>query len=71
MQEPQVALANQEYIYYASPNLAVRQDENNSLYGNPVAAKAAMPHGQLLAALTKLELLDLAESAPGSRFRKK
>ena len=27
--------------------------------------------GQLLAALTKLELLDLAESAPGSRFRKK
>lgn len=26
---------------------------------------------QLLAALTKLELLDLAESAPGSRFRKK
>lgn len=36
-----------------------------------VAAKAAMPQGQLLAALTKLELLDLAESAPGSRFRKK
>lgn len=36
-----------------------------------VAATAAMPQGQLLAALTKLELLDLAESAPGSRFRKK
>ena len=36
-----------------------------------VASKAAMPQGQLLAALTKLELLDLAESAPGSRFRKK
>ena len=36
-----------------------------------VAAKAAMPQGQLLAALTKLELLDLAESAPGSRFLKK
>ena len=36
-----------------------------------VAAKAAMPQGQLLAALNKLELLDLAESAPGSRFRKK
>ena len=36
-----------------------------------VAAKADMPQGQLLAALTKLELLDLAESAPGGRFRKK
>ena len=46
MQEPQVALANQEYIYYASPNLAVRQDENNSLYGNPVVYPKVWPKGQ-------------------------
>lgn len=36
-----------------------------------VAEQVGLPQGQLLAALTKLELLDLAESAPGSRFRKK
>lgn len=46
MQEPQVALANQEYIYYASPNLAVRQDKNNSLYGNPVVYPKVWPKGQ-------------------------
>lgn len=46
MQEPQVALANQEYIYYASPNLAVRQNEDNSLYGNPVVYPKVWPKGQ-------------------------
>ena len=34
--EPQVALANAEYVVYTSPNLAVQEDDNYSLKGNPV-----------------------------------
>lgn len=36
-----------------------------------IAERCTLSQGQLLASLTKLELLDLAESASGSRFRKK
>lgn len=46
MQEPQVALQNQEYIYYASPNTAVRNDPENSLYGNQVVYPDQWPKGQ-------------------------
>lgn len=46
MQEPQVALQNQEYIYYASPNTAVRNNPENSLYGNPVVYPEKWPKGQ-------------------------
>lgn len=46
MQEPQVALQNQEYIYYASPNTAVRNNPDNSLYGNQVVYPDQWPKGQ-------------------------
>ena len=35
MQEPEVALANSEYIYYRSANYTVEQNKKSSLYGNP------------------------------------
>lgn len=36
MHEPQVAFENCEYIYYHSPNVTVEQNEESSLYGEPV-----------------------------------
>jgi len=36
MQEPEVAFENTEYIYYASPNTAVIENEESSLYGSDV-----------------------------------
>ncbi len=36
MHEPQVAFENCEYIYYHSPNITVEQNEESSLYGEPV-----------------------------------
>lgn len=36
MHEPQVAFENCEYIYYHSPNTTVEQNEESSLYGEPV-----------------------------------
>ena len=35
MHEPEVALANSEYIYYRSANYTVEQNKKSSLYGNP------------------------------------
>lgn len=35
MQEPEVALANSEYIYYRSANYTVEQNKESSLFGNP------------------------------------
>lgn len=35
MQEPEVALANSEFIYYRSANYTVEQNKKSSLYGNP------------------------------------
>ncbi|MCD7872333.1 MAG: spermidine/putrescine ABC transporter substrate-binding protein [Clostridiales bacterium] len=46
MQEPQVALANSEYIYYASPNITVINNKNSSLYGNEAVYPSVMPEGQ-------------------------
>ncbi|MBE6741435.1 MAG: spermidine/putrescine ABC transporter substrate-binding protein [Ruminococcaceae bacterium] len=34
MHEPQVAFDNAEYIYYASPNVTVSENEESSLYGS-------------------------------------
>ena len=46
MQEPQVALENSEYIYYASPNISVRNNDESSLYMNEAVYPEIMPNGQ-------------------------
>lgn len=46
MQEPQVALENSEYIYYASPNISVRNNEESSLYMNEAVYPEIMLNGQ-------------------------
>lgn len=46
MQEPEIALANSEYIYYASPNITVRYNEESSLYGNEAVYPVNKPEGQ-------------------------
>lgn len=46
MQEPQVALANAEYIYYASPNTTVIENEDYYLYGNEAIYPEETPTGQ-------------------------
>ena len=46
MQEPQVALENAEYIYYASPNITVRNNEEHSLFENEAVYPEVMPEGQ-------------------------
>lgn len=46
MQEPQVALENQEFIYYASPNISVRENPDSSLYHNTVVYPEQWPDGQ-------------------------
>lgn len=46
MQEPQVALENAEYIYYASPNTAVTSNEEYSLYGDEAVYPTDAPEGQ-------------------------
>lgn len=46
MHEPQVALENAEYIYYASPNITVRENEEHSLYQNKAVYPEQLPNGQ-------------------------
>lgn len=46
MNEPQIALANAEYIYYASPNLTVINNEDYSLYRDETVYPEVMPEGQ-------------------------
>ena len=46
MQEPQIALANAEYIYYASPNLTVINNEEYSLFEDETVYPEIMPKGQ-------------------------
>ncbi len=46
MHEPQVALANEEYIYYASSNRLVEENKENSLYGNQVVYPKTEPKAQ-------------------------
>lgn len=46
MHEPQVALENTEFIYYASPNITVRNNEESSLYGSEAVYPDPIPNGQ-------------------------
>lgn len=46
MHEPQVALENAEFIFYASPNITVKNNEEYSLYGNEAVYPEKMPEGQ-------------------------
>lgn len=46
MHEPQVALENSEFIYYASPNITVRNNEDSSLYGSDAVYPDPLPVGQ-------------------------
>ncbi len=46
MQEPQVALANAEYIYYASPNTSVINNEEYSLYQDETVYPEKIENGQ-------------------------
>lgn len=46
MHEPQVALENTEFIYYASPNITVRDNEESSLYGSEAVYLDPLPKGQ-------------------------
>ena len=46
MHEPQVALENAEFIYYASPNITVKNNEEHSLFGNEAVYPKEMPVGQ-------------------------
>lgn len=46
MQEPQVALANAEYIYYASPNSEVITDDDYSLKGSKAVYPSVKPNSQ-------------------------
>lgn len=46
MHEPQIALANAEYIYYASPNITVKNNEEYSLFGDETVYPEVMPDGQ-------------------------
>lgn len=46
MHEPQVALENAEFIFYASPNVTVKNNEEHSLFGNEAVYPKVMPEGQ-------------------------
>lgn len=58
MHEPQVALENAEYIYYASPNITVRENEEHSLYQNEAVYPKQLPNGQYFGNLP-LNILEL------------
>lgn len=47
MQEPQVALANSEFINYASPNVTVINNEESSLFGNEAVYPQVTPNGDI------------------------
>ena len=46
MHEPEVALANSEFIYYASANKTVKDNEESSLYNNPAVYPEKKPLSQ-------------------------
>ena len=46
MLEPQIALANAEFIYYASPNITVINNEEYSLFEDETVYPEVMPEGQ-------------------------
>jgi spermidine/putrescine transport system substrate-binding protein len=46
MMEPEVALENEEYIYYASANATVEENEESSLFGSDVIYPSVEPVSQ-------------------------
>lgn len=46
MHEPEVAFENEEYIYYASANKTVEENEESSLYGNEAVYPKQIPASQ-------------------------
>ena len=71
MHEPQVALENAEYIYYASPNTSVINNEEYSLHGNEAIYPEETPNGQCFGNLPQniLELqADLWTKAKSGRL---
>lgn len=61
MNEPQVAFANTEFIYYASPNVKVRSNKNSSLYGSDVVYPTPFPKSQCFKNLPQ-NILELESS---------
>lgn len=51
MNEPQVAFENEEYIYYASANKTVMDNEDSSLYGNEAVYPSEEPYSQVFSNL--------------------
>ena len=51
MHEPQVALENEEYIYYASANKSVQENEECSLYGNEAVYPTELPKSEVFSNL--------------------
>lgn len=51
MNEPQVAFENEEYIYYASANKTVEEDENSSLYENEAIYPEETPKSEVFSNL--------------------
>lgn len=47
MMEPEVAFENTEYIYYASANKTVQEDEDSSLFGNEAVYPTVKPNCQV------------------------
>lgn len=71
MHEPQVALENAEYIYYASPNTSVINNGEYSLHGNEAVYPEETPNGQCFGNLPQniLELqADLWTKAKSGRL---
>lgn len=46
MMEPEVAFDNEEFIYYASANMSVENNEESSLYGNEAVYPTEKPESQ-------------------------
>lgn len=61
MNEPQVAYANTEFIYYASPNTAVQNNEDSSLFGSEVVYPDPLPKSQYFKNLPQ-NILELESS---------
>lgn len=61
MHEPEVAFENEEYIYYASANQAVQDNEDSSLYGNEAVYPEVAPESEVFANLPQ-NILELENS---------
>lgn len=61
MMEPEVAFENEEYIYYASANKAVQENEESSLYGNEAVYPKEKPTCQTFSNLPQ-NILELENS---------